>query len=243
MAEQATLQQAFDTALDALKGKQRNFVVEYLRDLHGTNAAIRAGYSKETARSQASRMLTFVNIAAAVDAGMALYAMPAPEVLYRLAQEARGSMGDFLRVDEEEITLSQILTYVTTEEVGGIVSDAIAQLKGEIADGDEQPRRALIIATETVKRASARLDLLQASDKLHLIKKYSLDDKGKESIELYSAYDAQVQIGKHHGLFVEKIDISHQEIEKFLDTLKNNLSEDEYARIVALAAGAATPGG
>ena len=65
----------------------------------------------------------------------------------------------------------------------------------------------------------------------------------KVSIELYDAQAALALIGKHHGLFVEKIDISHQEIEKFLDTLKNNLSEDEYARIVALAAGAETPGG
>lgn len=65
----------------------------------------------------------------------------------------------------------------------------------------------------------------------------------KVSIELYDAQAALALIGKHHGLFVEKIDISHQEIEKFLDTLKNNLSEDEYARIVALAAGAETPRG
>jgi phage terminase small subunit len=207
MAEQATLQQVFDTALDALKGKQRNFVVEYLRDLHGTNAAIRAGYSKETARSQASRMLTFVNIAAAVNAGMALYAMPAPEVLYRLAQEARGSMADFLRVDEEEVTVSQVIAYVTEHEAGGIVSDAIARLKGEdeVNDG---PRRALLITTETVTRAVARLDLLQAADKLHLVKKYSLDDKGKVSIELYDAQVAKQLIGKHHGLFVDRTEVT-----------------------------------
>lgn len=65
----------------------------------------------------------------------------------------------------------------------------------------------------------------------------------KVTVELYDAQAALALIGKHHGLFVEKIDISHQEIEKFLDTLKNNLSEDEYARIVALAAGAETPRG
>ena len=89
-------QRAFDDALAALPPKRRKFVLEYLHDLHGQNAAIRAGYSAETARSQASRMLTFVDIAHAVTLGMQLCAMPADEVLARIADHARGSMSDFL---------------------------------------------------------------------------------------------------------------------------------------------------
>lgn len=42
--------------------KQRRFVDEYLIDLNGTQAAIRAGYSEATANEQASRMLANVNI-------------------------------------------------------------------------------------------------------------------------------------------------------------------------------------
>lgn len=42
--------------------KQRRFVSEYLIDLHGTNAAIRAGYSPKTARFQAARMLAIVGV-------------------------------------------------------------------------------------------------------------------------------------------------------------------------------------
>ena len=41
---------------------RQKFVEEYLVDLHGTQAAIRAGYSKKTARSQAARLLADVNI-------------------------------------------------------------------------------------------------------------------------------------------------------------------------------------
>ena len=109
MADQETMQQAFDAALAELKGRQRRFVEEYLRDLHGQNAAIRAGYSEETARSQASRMLTNVNIRQAVNAGLALQAMPADEVLARLAAHARGSMADLLS-DTGEIDLESART-------------------------------------------------------------------------------------------------------------------------------------
>lgn len=49
-----------------LTPKQRLFVVEYLKDLNATQAAIRAGYSEKTARSQGQRLLTNVDIAAAI---------------------------------------------------------------------------------------------------------------------------------------------------------------------------------
>lgn len=42
--------------------KQRMFIDEYLVDLNATQAAIRAGYSERTAKSQASRLLTNVYI-------------------------------------------------------------------------------------------------------------------------------------------------------------------------------------
>ncbi len=45
-----------------LTSKQQRFVAEYLVDLNATQAAIRAGYSERTARSQGQRMLTNVDI-------------------------------------------------------------------------------------------------------------------------------------------------------------------------------------
>jgi phage terminase small subunit len=45
-----------------LKEKQRRFCEEYLKDLNGTQAAIRAGYSPKTANEQSSRLLANVNI-------------------------------------------------------------------------------------------------------------------------------------------------------------------------------------
>ncbi len=49
-----------------LKGKQERFCQEYLVDRNGTQAAIRAGYSENSARQQASRMLTNAAVLARV---------------------------------------------------------------------------------------------------------------------------------------------------------------------------------
>lgn len=51
-----------------LNDKQRLFVAEYLKDLNATQAAIRAGYSERSAKSQGQRLLTNDDIAAAIAA-------------------------------------------------------------------------------------------------------------------------------------------------------------------------------
>jgi len=49
-----------------LNDKQEKFCYEYCMDLNATQAAIRAGYSENTARSQASQLLTKLNIQARI---------------------------------------------------------------------------------------------------------------------------------------------------------------------------------
>lgn len=50
----------------ALSPKQQRFVEEYLVDLNGTQAAIRAGYSAKTAEQQGSRLLRNVQVSTAL---------------------------------------------------------------------------------------------------------------------------------------------------------------------------------
>ena len=50
----------------ALTPKQQRFVDEYLVDLNATQAAIRAGYSEKTARTQAAHLLAKDNIQSAI---------------------------------------------------------------------------------------------------------------------------------------------------------------------------------
>lgn len=203
MSEQDTLQDAYDAALAELKDKERKLVIEYLRDLHQHNAAIRAGYTPE----YASKILRNLKIRKAIDAGLALYAMPADEVLARLSMQARGSMADFLRVDEEDVTLTWSLLSVPTNDdgtpnLGGVMLDLAMQENVQPTDR--------ILHTATVKRSSARLDLMEAGQRglLGLVKKYAIDDKGKVSIELYDAQAAQALLGRHHKLFVDRTELT-----------------------------------
>ncbi len=55
----------------ALNDKQKRFADEYLIDLNATQAAIRAGYSEKTARSQGQRLLTNVDIQSYIEERMA----------------------------------------------------------------------------------------------------------------------------------------------------------------------------
>jgi phage terminase small subunit len=54
----------------ALTQKQKRFTEEYLVDLNGTQAAVRAGYSAKTAKDQASRMLTKADINQEIQTGL-----------------------------------------------------------------------------------------------------------------------------------------------------------------------------
>jgi phage terminase small subunit len=53
-------------AVNPLTPKQQLFVMEYVVDLNGKQAAIRAGYSAKTAEVQASRLLSHVKVQTAV---------------------------------------------------------------------------------------------------------------------------------------------------------------------------------
>lgn len=52
-----------------LTPRQSRFVDEYLIDLNATQAAIRAGYSEKTARQQAARLLSNVNVQESIKNG------------------------------------------------------------------------------------------------------------------------------------------------------------------------------
>ena len=75
-----------------LAPKQAAFVQEYLIDLNATQAAIRAGYSEKTAYSQGERLLSNVEVRAAINAAQTNRAIKtelnAEWVLTRLQQIA-----------------------------------------------------------------------------------------------------------------------------------------------------------
>ena len=62
----------YDLAIARLVPQRRRFVEEFLIDLNGTQAAIRAGYSKKGAHTEGSRLLRNAAVAEAVKWGMAV---------------------------------------------------------------------------------------------------------------------------------------------------------------------------
>ncbi|EDM71422.1 Terminase small subunit [Roseobacter sp. AzwK-3b] len=89
---------ANNQAKTKLTAKQERFVAEYLIDLNATQAAIRAGYSKKTARQAGAENLSKPDIADAVATAKAERAerteINADWVLRRLADEVTADLAD-----------------------------------------------------------------------------------------------------------------------------------------------------
>lgn len=83
---------------DDLNPKQQAFVREYLLDLNATQAAIRAGYSENSAHVTGPRLLANARVAAAIDAGKSDRAerteINADWMLKRLEAEANADLAD-----------------------------------------------------------------------------------------------------------------------------------------------------
>ncbi|MGO4508022.1 terminase small subunit [Bradyrhizobium sp. 2TAF36] len=82
----------------ALTAKQQLFVEEFLLDLNATQAAIRAGYSKETADKQGPRLLAHPEVKFAIDAAKLQRSerteIDADWMLRRLVDEAEADLAD-----------------------------------------------------------------------------------------------------------------------------------------------------
>ena len=77
--------------------RQRVFIEEYLRCWNGSEAVKRAGY-KGKPNVTAAKLLAKVSIQEVIRQRINEKAMCADEVLIRLAEHARGDMGDFLDI-------------------------------------------------------------------------------------------------------------------------------------------------
>lgn len=122
--------------------------------------------------------LVKVGIAAAISAGFALRAMPSDEVLARLADIARGSADDFVTIYESPLT--------------DLAGDPVRATDGT-----------------AIMRRFPSLDLEKARERgvLHLIRKISYTAHGP-AVELYDAQAALALLAKHHGLLIDRQEIT-----------------------------------
>lgn len=109
------------SAYERIEPKQRAFVDAYfVMGFNATQAAIKAGYSKKTARQLGSQLLANLNIKAAIAEQMAKYAMPKEEVLARIGAIARSDIAEVrdLEFAENNGTSFLIKSY-STSAMGG----------------------------------------------------------------------------------------------------------------------------
>jgi phage terminase small subunit len=107
---------SYDKLLKQLPKQRQRFVQEYLVDLNGKQAAIRAGYSEKTAKEQASQLLTYLNVSQAIEAGHQRLAELVKVRQYEIVREFKkigfADMRDFSKWGPEgvELTDSEALT-------------------------------------------------------------------------------------------------------------------------------------
>jgi phage terminase small subunit len=114
--------------------KQAMFIKEYIVDLNGTQAAIRAGYSENTARQEASRLLSNVNVRASINEEMEKrkerVECSQDEVIHNILAVLKADIKDFLG-DDGNIDLSKINDY-NSPVIKEITTDTTKTDKGDL---------------------------------------------------------------------------------------------------------------
>lgn len=157
----------------ALTAKQQRFVDEYLIDLNATQAAIRAGYSKKTARQIADQNLSKLDIKAALEKRMqsrsARTEITQDMVLRELAKIGFSDIRKVVRWGETQVRM------VVGEE-------------GEAEDMVPYHGLALIDSTDVDDATAAAIaEVSQGRDGL--------------KVKLHDKKGALVDIGRHLGMF------------------------------------------
>lgn len=207
----------------ALNTKQQRFVEEYLVDLNGTQAAIRAGYAVKGAATQASRLLLNVEIQAAITAGRKQMAdatgITAEKVLERwwqLATANPAEVSQFRRcacrychgfdneyhwVDEAEFRKAVIANPdKSLDDFGGYGFKRLARPAADCTKCEGEGLQETWYAD--TRDLSPQAALLFDGVKQTV--------NGLE-IKVKSQEAALIQVAKHLGMFTEKLDLSSKD--------------------------------
>lgn len=121
----------------ALTPKQEAFINEYFKCWNATQAAIRAGYSEKTAYSIGSENLKKPEIAEVIRTRMTESAMSSDEVLFHLAQIARGDISDALD-DNGNLDLRKAKERGVSNLIKKVKSRAITTEQSDIAESETE---------------------------------------------------------------------------------------------------------
>lgn len=158
-----------------LTAKQKKFVEEYLIDLNATQAAIRAGYSPNTAQEQSSRLLSNVMVKNEIDKAMAervrRTGINQDRVLRELAKIAFVNPNDVINFRDATVKMT------SEENLAAIASIKVKKIPGEYGDATER------------------------------------------EVKLYDKLRALDLLGRHLGMFKDKIEINGDMGVKIVDDI------------------------
>lgn len=158
-----------------LTAKQKKFVEEYLIDLNATQAAIRAGYSTESAKEIGCENLTKPNVKAEIDKAIAERSrrtgINQDRVLRELAKIAFVNPNDVINFSDATVKMT------SEENLAAIASVKVKKIPGEYGDATER------------------------------------------EVKLYDKLRALDLLGKHLGMFKDKIEINGDMGVKIVDDI------------------------
>lgn len=224
-----------------LTARNEAFVHHYLESLNATQAAIKAGYSAETAGSIGSRLLKNVKVAAAIAQGMALRSMRTEftqdQVLRELGRIGFSDMRQFVRWGMTDLTQPDEDAYDIGEEFegqphGGALKRRRKQPPGGPDDGAPESKpvaqvRDRVPYAEFVPSLMLDAESAAAISEITVTTTYTREGEPKVQtrLKLHDKVAALTAIAKHLGMGQDKQD----GIQKYLDLSK--LSDEQLERL------------
>ena len=149
-----------------LNARQSAFVEEYGKDHNATQACIRAGYSKKTARQAGSRLLTLSSVKSAIRArgAAALARMEVTEdmVLQELAAIAFSNIEDFVTWDKDV----GALVVKPSAEIPRHLQAAIAEVDEQVLKSENKD------GSRTYERTKRKVKLYNKLEALKVLAEY-----------------------------------------------------------------------
>ena len=142
-------------ALEKLTPQRRKFVLAYCDTLNATKAALAAGYSPKTARTQGSQLLTILDIKAAVKAVLETASMDPEEIAARWTALARAGLDDFYTKVEHRVPTMLDAPLV----------NLIAEIEQKIAQDYEYTERSIPILGYDGERLAEYWDLYKKRER------------------------------------------------------------------------------
>ncbi|MGW8285766.1 MAG: terminase small subunit [Candidatus Deferrimicrobiaceae bacterium] len=175
----------------ALTGKQAAFVREFIKDFNGTQAAIRAGYAKRGAHTEANRLLRKAEVQAELEKAQQRAAKRADITVDRIIEE-------YARV--AFALMSDVASWgpdgVTFKDSSDLDPEVVAAIAEVSEDADKLGNRLL-------------------------------------KVKLHSKLQALEKLGKHLGMFADKLEVKIQNaVESLLERVEHKLTPEAFAELV-----------